>query len=107
MLTIIANHVSVQSSSCSRRPNEGGLNQMGFVGQFLEPVTAKIKYCHSSHSEYIIRSLAKALWPLAICILLWLPSVAAALGVTYMTSALQVPSEWHAVPPDDGPGWWP
>lgn len=55
---------------------------MGFLGQFLETFTAKIKYCNSSHSEYIIHSLAKSLWPLATCILMWLHLVAAALGVT-------------------------
>ena len=95
--SLITNHISVQSSSCSRHPRKGGLKQVGFLGSFLEPFSSKIKYCNSSCSEYIIRSLAKPLWPLATCILVWLHLVAAALGVTWMTSASQVRSWWHAV----------
>lgn len=104
MLTIITSHISVQLNSCSRHPSEGGLNQMRFLGQFLEPVTGKIKYCNSSHSESIICSVAKSLWPLATCVLKWLHLVATALGVTEMTSAFQVRSGWHAVPRMDPAG---
>lgn len=54
------NQISVKSSFCSRCARESSSHQMGFLGQILEPGLAKNKYC-SSHSEYIIISLASPL----------------------------------------------
>lgn len=77
---------------------------MGFLGQTLETDVAKIKYYNSTHSEYIIRSLANSLASLHLY------SYVASLGCSLFGCNLDdfsLPgASQGGVSPDDWRSWW-